>query len=99
MHGSPYTDQSGTTESMPPTLHQLPLQRLFFFQHINLPCHAAKNKICKIHSGGLPTQWKLRASISMKNLFAEGETLGGLSRDVGGGEEKQNGFKEHSKSV
>lgn len=71
----------------------------FFFQHINLPCHAAKNKICKIHSGGLPTQWKLRASISMKNLFAEGETLGGLSRDVGGGEEKQNGFKEHSKSV
>lgn len=60
------------------------LYRGFFFQHINLPCHAAKNKICKIHSGGLPTQWKLRASISMKNLFAQGETLGGLSRDGGG---------------
>lgn len=64
-----------------------------FFQHINLPCHAAKYKICKIHSGGLPTQWKRRASISIKNLFSQGETLGGLSRDGGGRKRNRMGLR------
>lgn len=47
------------------------------------------NKIRKIHYVGLQTQWKFRASISIKNSFAQGEPLGGLSRDGGGGREKE----------
>lgn len=47
------------------------------------------NKIRKIHYVGLPNQWKLRASISIKNSFAQGEPLGGLSWD-GGGKRKRN---------
>lgn len=42
------------------------------------------NKIRKIHYVGLQTQWKLGASISIKSPFAQGEPLGGLSRDEGG---------------
>lgn len=47
------------------------------------------NKMRKIHYVGLQTQWKLRASISIKSPFVPGEPLGGLSRD-GGGKRKRN---------
>lgn len=55
---------------------------------INLPCHAALTQDMR------STLWKLTASISIKNLFTQGEGLRGL---LGRGQkEKQNEFKEHS---
>lgn len=56
--------------------------------------HKSAVSCCKItryarHTVRLQTKWKLGASISIKKLFAQGEPLGGLSRD-GGEKRKRN---------